>query len=127
MGKKTVSDEQIIAALIQHGTIKEAAAAVGTAPRTIYARMQDKSFRADYAEAKNDIVRGAIFSINQKLSEAITAVAEIMTDKDTNPAVRLQAAQTIINNAAKFSERLTKDEYDSRRLREAPGFSLWDD
>lgn len=41
---------------------------------------------------------------------AIDAVAEIMTDKEVNAAVRLQAAQTIINNAGKFAERLTKDE-----------------
>lgn len=41
---------------------------------------------------------------------AIDAVAEIMTDKEVNAAVRLQAAQTIINNAGKFADRLTKDE-----------------
>lgn len=33
-----------------------------------------------------------------------------MTDKEINPAIRLQAAQTIIANAAKFSERLQFEE-----------------
>ena len=37
-----------------------------------------------------------------------------MTDKEVNPATRLQAAQTIINNAGKFAERLTKDETAAR-------------
>lgn len=111
---RAISNEEIIAALLQHGTVREAAEAAGTTPRTIYDRMKDREFRADYMEAKNDIIRKAVYSINAKLSEAIDAVADIMNDADTNPAVRLQAAQTIISNAAKFAERLTKDERQSR-------------
>lgn len=117
---KTVSNEEIIAALLQHGTMKDAAAAAGTTPRTIYDRMNDREFRAEYMEAKNDIIRKAVFSINEKLSAAIDAVADIMNDKDNNPAVRLQAAQTILNNAGKFAERLTHDEYQSRNETKSP-------
>lgn len=65
---KAVSNEEIIAALIQHGTVKEAAAAAGTTPRTIYDRMRDKDFEADYMRAKSDLIRGAVFNINNKLS-----------------------------------------------------------
>lgn len=117
---KAISNEEIIAALLQHGTIKDAAAAAGTTPRTIYDRMNDREFRAEYMEAKNDIIRKAVFTINEKLSAAIDAVAEIMTDKDNNPAVRLQAAQTILNNAGKFAERLAHDEYQSRNEGKGP-------
>ena len=117
---KAISNEEIIAALLQHGTIKDAAAAAGTTPRTIYDRMNDREFRAEYMEAKNDIIRKAVFTINEKLSAAIDAVAEIMTDKDNDPAVRLQAAQTILNNAGKFAERLTHDEYQSRNEGKSP-------
>ena len=117
---KAISNEEIIAALLQHGTIKDAAAAAGTTPRTVYDRMNDRDFRAEYMEAKNDIIRKAVFTINEKLSAAIDAVAEIMTDKDNNPAVRLQAAQTILNNAGKFAERLTHDEYQSRNEGKSP-------
>ena len=117
---KAISNEEIIAALLQHGTIKDAAAAAGTTPRTIYDRMNDREFRAEYMEAKNDIIRKAVFTINEKLSAAIDAVEEIMTDKDNNPAVRLQAAQTILNNAGKFAERLTHDEYQSRNEGKGP-------
>lgn len=113
---KAISDEELIAALLQHGTIKEAAAVAGVAPRTFYDRMKDTKFRALYTEAKNDILRKAVFTINDRLSEAVTIVAEIMNDTSNNPAVRLQAAQTIINNAGKFSERLVKDEASSRNL-----------
>lgn len=128
MAKKetATSNEAIIAALLQHGTIKEAAAAAGTTPRTIYDRMKEKDFRAEYAQAKNDIIRSAVFSINGKLAAAIEAVAEIMTDKEVNPATRLQAAQTILNNASKFAERLTKDETAARQEGESLLDSLMD-
>ena len=71
-------------------------------------------------EAKNDIIRKAVYSINQKLAAAIDSVSEIMTDKDVNPAVRLQAAQVIINNAGKFADRLTAEETASRETANPP-------
>lgn len=120
MAKTKCTDEQIIAALLQHGTMTEAAQACGISPRTIYDRMNEREFRAQYMEAKTDIVRKAVYSINGKLSAAVDAVAEIMTDKAVNPAVRLQAAQVIINNAGKFAERLTADERSSRETANPP-------
>ncbi len=115
MGRKsTVSDEEIIAALISNGTIRQAAAAAGIAERTIYDRMKSRDFSSVYMFAKTDIIRAAVLSINGKLSEAVEAVAEIMRDKEVNPAVRLQAAQTIINSAAKFTQRLQAEERESR-------------
>ena len=110
-----ISNEEIIAALLQHGTIKEAATAAGTSTRTIYDRMNDREFRGEYAQAKSDIIRQAVFSLNGKLSAAIEVVADIMNDSKLNAAVRLQAAQTIISNAGKFSERLAAEEKTARK------------
>lgn len=118
--KAELKDERIIAALLQHGTIKEAAAAADTTPRSIYNRMKNGEFRAQYEAAKNDILRTAYITINGKLTAAIEAVAEIMQNPENNPAVRLQAAQTIITNAAKFSERLHADEYQARQEGKSP-------
>ncbi len=111
---QTISNEEIIAAMLQHGTIKEAAAATGTTPRTIYDRMKKKDFRAAYMEAKNDIFRKAVFSINEKLTAAIDAIVEIMSNPDNSPAVRLRAAEMILANAEKFATRLAREETDSR-------------
>lgn len=111
MAKQTaVTDEEIIAALIASGTITEAAAKVGISTRTIYDRMATKDFKTLYHGAKTDIIRAAVLKINKTLTDAIETVSEIMTDKEVNPATRLQAAQTIIGNAAKFSDRLQREE-----------------
>jgi len=108
--KKAISNEEIIAALLSSGTISEAAAKLNITPRSIYDRMCTRDFKAAYQAAKSDLIRGAVLKINQRLTDAIETVIELMTDKDVNPSTRLQAAQTILTNAAKFAERLQCDE-----------------
>lgn len=108
--QSALSDEQIIAAILTGGTFTEAAKALNVSTRTLYDRMASRDFKALYNGAKTDIIRGAVLKINHKLAEAIDTVSEIMTDKEVNPATRLQAAQTLISNAAKFSERLQHEE-----------------
>lgn len=114
---KTVSDDEIIAALMLHRTVSEAAEALKISPRTIYERMRQQSFQAEYRDAKSDILRGAVLKITQTLSAAVDTTREIMESGNTNPAIRLQAAQTIINNALKLSERLAADENINRETR----------
>lgn len=117
--EKGVSNEEIIAALLANGTIREAAAAAGIAPRTIYDRMKQKGFKEEYKTARADVIRQAVSSLNGKIAAAIETIAEIMQDPGTNPATRLQAAQTILNNAGKFAERLTAAEAIAEAEREA--------
>lgn len=112
MGKRktNVTDEQIIAALLANGTQRAAAAAVGIDERTVYNRMNDGEFQALYKSAKADIIRTAVFNINSQLTAAVQVVVDVMNNENNNAAVRLQAAQTILNNAGKFAERLKSDE-----------------
>ena len=123
---QAVSNEEIIAAILQHSTIKEAAAAVGISTRSIYDRMEERAFRSEYMAAKDDIIRGAVFNINRRLSEAVDTVAAIMTDTSANPATRLQAAQVLLSNAAKLSEKLYEGERISRELMKPPLFPDFD-
>lgn len=108
--EKKATDEQIIAALLTNGTIQAAAAAVGLSPRTIYDRMNSGDFQALYKAAKADLIRAAVFNLNNQVQAAINTVIEVMQDESNNPAIRLQAAQTILNNAGKFAQRLQTDE-----------------
>ena len=123
---KAISNEEIIAALLQHGTVREAAQALGTTARTIYDRMQSQDFTAEYSAAKNELLRKASLSVNDKLAAAIDEVAAIMSDPKVNAAVRLQAAQTIINSAGKFSERLDRCEKTQRQQADPFNFMTWD-
>lgn len=78
-----------------------------------------------YRAAKADLIRAAVFNLNNQLQEAVNTVAEIMADKENNPAIRLQAAQTILNNAGKFSQRLQIDENGVIAQAESSRFDIW--
>ncbi len=125
MASKGISDEQIIAALLNCGTIRKAAAAVKLSERALYDRMSTSEFQALYKTAKADLIRAAVISINNHLQEAIATIADVMTDKENNAAVRLQAAQTILNNACKFSQRLQDDEESAITQAKDSRFSIW--
>lgn len=101
-----ISDEAIIAALIQNPTIAQAAAAVGLSPRALYDRMADQAFQTAYNAAKAGILRGAVAALNDKVSDAIAVISEVMYDSETNAGTRLQAAKMILESASKFADRL---------------------
>lgn len=123
--EKKATDEQIIAALLNNGTLRAAAAAVGISERTLYDRMNNGDFQALYKAAKADLIRAAVFNINNQLQAAIDTVVAVMQDENNNAAVRLQAAQTILNNAGKFSQRLQTDETGVINQLESNRFSMW--
>lgn len=123
---KTISDEVIITSLIKNGTVRASADAIGISEKTIHDRMRDGEFKVLYKIAKADIIRKAIFDLNNSLGEAVATTVEIMSDKSINPAIRLQAAQTILNNANKFAERLEQDENKVSQQREDNTFSIFD-
>ncbi len=127
MAQKAISDEQIIAALLTHGTIKEAAAAAGISERALYDRMNTGEFQELYKATKADLLRSAVLRLNSYILEAIDTTAEIMrtTTGTVKPAVRLQAAQTILNNACKFAARLQDDENSTIAQAENNRFGLW--
>lgn len=115
-----VSDEEIIAALLQSGSIAQAAEHTKLSARTIYDRMGNREFRAAYSAAKSDIVRAAVLSINRSLSDAVKVVAEIMNNDSNNAGTRLQAAKMIIENASKFADRLSVEDTEIATFAESP-------
>lgn len=122
---KAISDEQIIAALLNSGTIKAAAAAAGVSERTVYDRMADGEFQALYKAAKADLIRAAVLSLNGKVQAAIDTIADVMNNEQNNPATRLQAAQTILSSAGKFAQRLQADESSVIMQIDSNRFGAW--
>lgn len=105
-----VSDEKIIASLMHTKTMGEAAELAGVSRQTIYNKMNDNDFLLLYKGVKADFLRVCVNELNDKICDAIRVTAEIMNDEDVNPAVRLQAATCILNNAGKFATRLITQE-----------------
>ena len=119
------SDEQIIAALMNSGTIQQAADTLQIAPRTIYDRMGTRDFRAAYSAAKSDLIRQAVLTLNRNVSAAVGTMTAIMNDTENPAAVRLQAAKMILENAGKFADRLSEADRYTAEMAESPmGFNM---
>ena len=86
--------------------------------------MSKGDFQALYKSAKADLIRAAVLNLNRQLQAAIDTVCEVMQDESNNAAVRLQAAQTILNNAGKFAQRLQVDETSVQAQQEANKFFI---
>ena len=72
--------------------------------------MGTRDFKAAYSAAKSDIVRAAVLTMNRSLAAAVEVVTGIMNDDSNNAGTRLQAAKMIIENAAKFSDRMAAED-----------------
>jgi hypothetical protein len=115
---KKVSDEQLLSALMEHGTIKGAAAATGAAVRTIYDRMHEREFKVMYEAARADVLRGATASLNSRIEKAVSCIEAIMDNDEAPAAVKLNAANAILSNAERFAGRLTEAESHLRPVKE---------
>lgn len=92
---KSYSDEFIIAALLENGTLTAAAHAIGCSVTTIVQRQKEPAFVEAYEQARRELVRAAVDDLTNKLKEANAALCEIVSDKKINPFARIQAAQAI--------------------------------
>ena len=102
--KKRNTDEAIISALIENGSIKAAADRLGCTVRTIYERMKKPGFKNLYAQAKAEILKTATAKLQGNLTGAIDTLAAIMKDEETAKQTRANCAVAILQYAAKFTE-----------------------
>lgn len=102
--KKRLTDEAIIAALIEYGSIKGAAAFLGCTTRTLYERMKKPEFKELYTQAKAEIIRAATAKLQGNLCGAIDTLAAIMNDEETAKQTRVNSAVSILQYGARFTE-----------------------
>ena len=105
-----VNDEQLIAGLLRHGSIRATAAALKVSESAIYSRMKNGQFKELYLQARADLLRDAVQEITQQRTAALAVIVEVMQDTETNPATRLQAAQTLLNSEGKYLLQLQEAE-----------------
>lgn len=100
-----VSDEKILAALMASTTNAEAAKSAGLSLTQFYNRMRSADFRAKLAEARARLLDGATAALQARMGEAVDTMAEVMHDSDAPAQTRLNAADALLRNALRLSER----------------------
>jgi transposase-like protein len=93
--------ELAIAALLSHRSLEEAARAVGITTHTLLRWMKEPEFRAMYQEARRTAFSQAIGRLQEASGAAVTTTLKIMLDASAPPAIRLRAAEIVLEHAGK--------------------------
>ena len=96
--------EEAIAALLTQRSTEEAARAVGIGISTLLRWLKVPEFRAAYREARREAVGQATARLQQATGAAASTLLRLMVDPSVPAAVRLRAADSIFDHAAKAIE-----------------------
>jgi len=113
--------ERIARALFEHGTTQKAAAALGIAEVTVWRWKQKPEFREVYNAVRREALAGSSSRLLQGSSAAATTILKVMVDPNTSAAVRVHAAQRVLEHAEKTFEledlavRIERLEAESKR------------
>lgn len=111
MSRKKITNEAIIIALLQHGTVTAAAAALKVSPKTIHNHINTPEFKSAYSQAKDELLNSCLYKLLNSFDTALSVINELMEGgEEVKPNTRLQAAQTIINSVVKFTQRIDETE-----------------
>ena len=98
------NDEKILSALVATRTVAEAAQACGFSERTIYSRLADDDFRAEYDKRRHQTLDNACKALQMALTDAVDVLTEIMKGAEASPANRLTAGRSVLEYSVKLTE-----------------------
>ena len=98
------NDEKILSALIATRSVPEAAAASGVSERTIYSRLADESFRAEYEARQRCTLDYACKALQEAMTDASEVLKSIMKDAAASPGSRITAARSVLDYGYKLTE-----------------------
>ena len=101
LGRK---QEEAITALLTKRNVEEAAQTAGIGTRTLLRWMKIPEFQAAYREARRAAFSQSIARLQQATSAAAATLMKIMVDPAAPASVRVRAADSIFNHAAKAIE-----------------------
>ena len=104
--EKIVTDERLLALLIEHGSVTRVAKIAGLSRNAIYMRLrQNEDFRAKYEEAKNAVLQDACGAISTKLETAAAVLYDVATNDRAAVTVRVSAADSLLRHGLRYIEQ----------------------
>jgi hypothetical protein len=103
----TTRQRKAVACLLSERNALAAAKAAGVGERTLFRWLADPVFRVAVREAEADAIDTASRRLVGLSDTAIDTLAGILTDEETAPALKLRAAQAILDHLLKLRELAT--------------------
>ncbi len=86
--KLSRKQEQAVAALLQHGSIAEAASAAGVNEKTLRLWLRIPVFAAEFRAARSQVVEQAVGALQQLTGKAVRTLADAMDESHAPSRVR---------------------------------------
>jgi transposase len=102
--KPRKGDTELILALAQGKSIREAAAIAGVGETTVYRRRQDPAFRREVSELRMDMYREAAGLLARSMVPAVGTLLSLQ--KAESEMARLGAARTLLEFGMRISEAI---------------------
>ena len=99
--KKT---DTVILALLEHGSIEKAAAALGVCDVTLWRWLKKPLVAEAYRKAKREAFARSIGRLQHAASAAVSTLLRVMLDKDASASSRVRAADCVLDRAASAFE-----------------------
>lgn len=96
--------ERALRAVLTHSSLKAAALAAGCSDTTLWRYMNEPPFARRLRRARSLALDHAVTRIHRDAGDAVSVLREIMMNADAPAGARITAAQSFINNAARFGE-----------------------
>ena len=96
--------EKILSALLQTGSLTEAASVAGVSEVTIWRHLKNPSFAEKYHNARKTVLDNAIKRLQAASGEAIETLRLIMGKENASPGARVSAAKVVLEQAIKTGE-----------------------
>ena len=113
----TLSNEEIVSALLSNGTNKATAEALGISESYLYKRMRTPAFQATLKEAKAVVFKTFLESAQRNMIDAVSTMVEIMNDQDCSPQIRLNAAQAVVSTVTRLQNSAVTERKENEYLR----------
>ena len=98
------TDGELIDALIAHGSIRQAAKALGVSPQAITDRLRKAETRQALDETKDLLISSAALSMSDCIGDSVAALMEIVRGENYQPQQKISAADSVLRHCTRYVE-----------------------
>lgn len=99
--KRASQRERLLIAVLDHPTLTKAATSIGISYVTAWRIIKTPEFQAEFRQARRDAMLLAHAHLQLGADAAAATLMQMMLDPNVAPAIRLRAAQDVLERAGK--------------------------
>ena len=96
--------EEVIAALLQNPTIKEAANVAGLHENTVLRLMKQPEFQDQYRQARQELLQSTLNKLQELSSQAVATLSVVMAAQKSPASAKVSAARTVLEMQLRLIE-----------------------